>query len=377
MKILVCLGWGYYTDAKGMSKHADSDAGESGAAGGVLGAEQDEAGGDATTSDGAHAADSSVTVAGALAEGAEVLRAGGVPDARREAATLLAATVGRDRAFLIAHDEDVLSPDVLSTYRERTRRRASGEPSQYVTGRQEFYGLNFEVGPAVLIPRPETELLVEAALELLKDTQTPALCDVGTGSGCIPVAMLRGREEARAVAVDISLRALRVAARNAARHGVRERLALVASDCFAALEPDAHEFDMIVSNPPYVAEDDLAGLQREVRDYEPRVALTPGGDCLRLIRRLVTDSPRFLKPGGHLLFEIGFNQHEAVWQLIDPKVWTTLDIHRDLQGIPRTVALRLNSWTHAACPRPRKRPASRRSAGHDRIRAHTRLEVGG
>jgi release factor glutamine methyltransferase len=300
-----------------MSKHADGDTDET-------------------------AADSLVTIARALAEAAEVLRAGGVAEAQREAATLLAATMERDRAFLIAHGEDALPADVLSIFRERTRRRAAGEPAQYVTGRQEFYGLDFEVSRAVLIPRPETELLVEAALELLQGARAPSFCDVGTGSGCIPVAILRARADAQGLAVDISADALRVAARNAARHGINPRLALVASDCFAALDPSAEKFDMIVSNPPYVAEDDLAGLQREVRDHEPRVALTPGGDGLRLICRLLTDSLLFLRPRGHLLFEIGFNQHEAVRRLIDPRVWTTLDIHRDLQGIPRTVALRLN-----------------------------------
>ncbi|HLL76928.1 MAG TPA: peptide chain release factor N(5)-glutamine methyltransferase [Pyrinomonadaceae bacterium] len=326
-----------------MSKHtntgASADADETASNAG-LGAAEDGAGSAAAASGGPPA--SPATIAGALSEAAGVLRAGSVADARREAATLLAATAGRDRAFLIAHDDDELPADVLSTFRERTRRRAAGEPLQYVTGRQEFYGLDFEVNAAVLIPRPETELLVEAALELLKGVPSPLLCDVGTGSGCIPVAVLHERADVRAVAVDISLRALRVAARNAARHGVAPRLALVASDCLSALDPAAQAFDIIVSNPPYVAEDDLPGLQREVRDHEPRVALTPGGDGLSVIRRLLADSPLFLKAGGQLLFEIGFNQHEAVRLLVDPRVWTTLDIHRDLQGIPRTVALRLN-----------------------------------
>jgi release factor glutamine methyltransferase len=300
----------------------------------------DNAGGGADKSAGETAAGSSLTVARALAEAAEVLRAGGVDEPRREAATLLSMTTGRDRAYLIAHDDDPLPAEVLSLLRERARRRAAGEPLQYVTGRQEFYGLEFEVTPSVLIPRPETELLVESALELLKGVGAPAVCDVGTGSGCIPVALLRERQDARAVAVDISDAALRVASRNAARHGVAGRLALVASDCFAALDAAAWGFEMIVSNPPYVAEGDVGGLQREVRDHEPRVALTPGGDGLRVIRRLLADSTRFLRPGGHLLFEIGFNQHEAVRRLIDANVWATLDIHRDLQGIPRTVALR-------------------------------------
>lgn len=283
-----------------------------------------------------------MTIEYALREATNALRGAPVGEPRREAATLLASTIKRDRAFLIAHSDDSLPPDDLKLFRERVRRRAAGEPTQYITGRQEFYGLDFEVCPAVLIPRPETELLVETALELLHDVREPRLCDVGTGSGCVAVALLRERADARAVAVDISPDALRVAARNAARHSVADRLSLVASDCFAALDPAAHKFDLVASNPPYVAEVDLDILQREVRDHEPRVALTPGGDGLSVIRRLLEDTPRFLRDGGCLVFEIGFDQHEAVRRLIDARVWTLLDIYQDLQGVPRTVALRLN-----------------------------------
>jgi release factor glutamine methyltransferase len=212
---------------------------------------------------------------------------------------------------------------------------------QYITGHQEFYGLDFEVTPDVLIPRPETELLVETALELLDETNNaPLICDVGTGSGCIPVALLHEAAKARAIGLDISMTALRIAARNVARHNVLERLTLLASDCLSALDSRAARFTMIVSNPPYVAEAALAGLQREVREHEPRVALTPGGDGLRIIRRLIADAPRFLEVGGHLLMEIGFDQHEAVERLVDPQAWQLLDIHKDLQGIPRIVALR-------------------------------------
>jgi release factor glutamine methyltransferase len=286
--------------------------------------------------------DDGITIARALRDATNALRDASVDDPRREAATLLAATIARDRAFLITHSADALAPDDLKLFRERVRRRAAGEPTQYVTGRQEFYGLDFEVNPAVLIPRPETELLVETALELLRDVREPRLCDVGTGSGCVAVALLHERDDARAVAVDISTDALRVAARNAARHAVADRLALVASDCFDALAPDGHGFDLVASNPPYVAGGDLDGLQREVREHEPRAALTPGGDGLRVIRRLLEDAPRFLRGGGCLVFEIGFDQHEAIRQLIDARVWTLIDIYKDLQGIPRTVALRLN-----------------------------------
>ena len=280
-------------------------------------------------------------VAQALSAAADILRAAGGADARRDAAALLMHTLGCDRSFLFTHDEEVLAPDALALFRLAIERRAGGEPLQYITGRQEFYGLEFEVTPDVLIPRPETELLVEAALELLRGTRAPRLCDVGTGSGCIPVALLSDRSDAEATGLDISPAALAVAARNAARHGVQERLRLIVSDCFAALDPARERFTMILSNPPYVAADDLAGLQREVRDFEPRVALTPGGDGLSVIRRLVADAPQYLAPRGHLLFEIGFNQHAAVAQLIEPRTWTLLDVHKDLQGIPRTVALRL------------------------------------
>jgi release factor glutamine methyltransferase len=197
----------------------------------------------------------------------------------------------------------------------------------------------------VLIPRPETELLVETALEILKDTPGPSVCDVGTGSGCVAVSLLHVRPDARVCALDISPAALAVAARNAARHGVAGRFTPLVSDCFDALGDEGDSaparFDAVVSNPPYVAERDLPELQREVREHEPRVALTPGGDGLSVVRRLVVEAPRLLRPGGHLLFEIGYDQHGRVRELVDPRVWTLLDIRRDLQGIPRTVALRL------------------------------------
>jgi len=281
-----------------------------------------------------------VTIAEALAEAARALRAVGIGEARREAGTLLAQMLGRDRAYLLAHDDEPLTPAQFALVRDRVRRRAAGEPVQYITGRQEFYGLEFAVTPDVLIPRPETELLVEAALELLQRTSAPLVCDVGTGSGCIPIALLHERKDAHAVAIDLSLASLRVAARNAARHKVSERLKLIASDCFTALAPAVARFDLIASNPPYVAEKDLPALQREVRDHEPRMSLTPGGDGLAVIRHLLADAPQFLWPGGHLVFEIGFDQHERVAQLIEPRVWTLLDIQKDLQGIPRIIALR-------------------------------------
>jgi len=280
------------------------------------------------------------TVAGALREAAARLRASGIPEPRRQAASLLAHAVGRDTTFLITHSDDALPAEQLALFRSFVARRAAGEPSQYIRGRQEFYGLDFEVTPDVLIPRPETELLVETALELLKGVRSPYVCDVGTGSGCITVALLGERRDARALALDISPAALRVAERNAARNNVADRARFLVSDCFDALRDTGESFDLIASNPPYVAEAEMETLQREVRDYEPRAALTPGGDGLAVVRRLVADAPRFLKPGGHLLIEIGYGQHERVRSLVDPRAWTLVGIREDLQGIPRTVVLR-------------------------------------
>lgn len=287
----------------------------------------------------------SLRLAEATREGARILQSSGVTQARREAASLLAHAIKRNLTFLLTHPEHPLTNRDASRFRAMVERRAAGEPLQYITGRQEFYGLEFEVTPDVLIPRPETELLVEKALELLRECDdAPSICDVGTGSGCIAVTLLHERKPpvARVTGLDISPAALEVAARNAARHNVRERLDLVASDCFAALAGGRARFSMIVSNPPYIAEDAIVGLQREVRFFEPRLALTPGTDGLSIIRRLLTDAPPFLFPGGHLLLEIGFDQHSAVRELVDTLVWRLLDIYRDLQGIPRIVALRKN-----------------------------------
>ena len=293
-----------------------------------------------------------VSIADALLRATFTLRKARVDEARREAASLLAYVLGRDRTLLITHADESIAAADFTRFQQLVARRAAGEPTQYITGRQEFYGLDFEVTRDVLIPRPETELLVETALQLLEGQASPLVCDVGTGSGCIAVTLLHERERAHAFGLDISRAALDVAARNAARHRVAERFTLLLSDGFDALGSEAAEragfrpgetrFQIIVSNPPYIAEDDLAELQREVRDHEPRAALTPGADGTEMIRRLLREAPPFLERGGHLIFEIGFGQHEAVRRLIDPRSWSLLDIRKDLQGILRTVALKLN-----------------------------------
>ena len=279
-----------------------------------------------------------ISIAEAILQGANKLRKAGVPEARREAGSLLAFLLDKDRTFILSHADDPISGEQEMLFHEFLDARAQGEPAQYITGRQDFFGLEFEVTPDVLIPRPETELLVEAAIKIVRSEEKVSFCDVGTGSGCIAITLLTRLPLAFAIAVDVSTAALDIAKRNAARHRVTDRVEFLLSDCFDSIPQQS--FDLIVSNPPYVAEDAVATLQREVRDFEPRIALTAGGDGLDVIRRLVRDARDYLKPGGHLLFEIGFDQHEAVGGLIDAQVWEMLDIHQDLQGIPRTVALR-------------------------------------
>lgn len=254
------------------------------------------------------------SIAGALAAAARLLTQSGIDEPRRDAQTLLARLIERDRSYLIMHPDEPLTDDAARRFRDAITRRAAGEPVQYITGRQEFFGLDFAVTPAVLIPRPETELVVEATLELSNAGEPFAFCDVGTGSGCITVALLHHRPGALSVALDISPAALAIARSNAARHNVTERVDFVASDVFDALRVDREtkRFAIIVSNPPYIDANEIPALQREVRDHEPRAALTPGDDGLAVVHRLLTDAPAHLAPGGHLVFEIGYGQAPAV-----------------------------------------------------------------
>jgi release factor glutamine methyltransferase len=282
---------------------------------------------------------SATTIASAILQATESLRRAGVPEARREAGSLMAHVLEKDRTFIISHAGERLETEQLEMFRSLVQRRAQGEPQQYITGYQDFFGLTFKVTPDVLIPRPETELLVEAALDLIPDaTRQTLICDVGTGSGCIPIAVLNSRSGARAIGLDVSKAAIEVARFNASRYQMLDRISFIVSDCFDQLDV-AEKFDLIVSNPPYVSAAALDGLQREVRDHEPIIALSPGTDGLSVIRRLIGESPLHLKDGGYLLLEIGFDQGQAVRELIDPRIWKVLEIKSDLQGIPRIVAL--------------------------------------
>jgi release factor glutamine methyltransferase len=251
------------------------------------------------------------TVRALLTWTADFLKKKGVESARLEAQILLAHVMDCPRIELVARSGDEPTEDERIRFKELIRRRVEGWPVAYLVGRREFYLLAFEVTPAVLIPRPDTETLVLEALNRLKGHIAPMVLDLGTGSGCIAVSIAHQCKAATVTAVDVSPDALEVARRNAAQHGVAERVAFLGGDLFAPLPTDA-AFDLIVSNPPYITPGELAELAPEVRDHEPRVALDGGPDGLAFYRRIAADAGRFLKPGGQLLVEVGWTQEPAV-----------------------------------------------------------------
>ncbi len=263
-----------------------------------------------------------------------ILAANEIAEPRREANSLLAFALQKDKTFLIAHNDYELSKNEVINFRSVLERRAAREPFQYITGKQEFYGLDFIVTPDVLIPRPETELIVENALEILRARENSRVCEIGVGSGCIAVSILHEIRTASAIGLDISEKALKIAGINAEKHDVSSRLELKTSDVFAALNDE--KFDLIVSNPPYIPLREIAGLQREVGGFEPLNALTDGQNGLSIIEKIIADAPFFLRPCGFLLIEIGFGQAAAVEKMFDEKLWRR-EILPDLQNIPRMV----------------------------------------
>jgi release factor glutamine methyltransferase len=278
-----------------------------------------------------------ITIQNALAGATAALAGSGPQRARLEAGSLLSHVMNRDRTFILAHPEDVLDSDLLARFQALVVRRAVGEPLQYLTGHQEFFKLDFAVTPDVLIPRPESEAIVEVALELLPRDRPSRFADVGTGSGCLAISILHELPNASGIAIDVSPAALDIARGNAQRHGVINRLQLIESDLFSAVAP-GEQFDLIVSNPPYVPDGDIDSLQREVK-YEPRSALAGGSDGLDVIRCLLREAPARIQTRGHLVFEFGFGQEGLLLNLIDRQAWNLIEVRKDLQRIPRTIVL--------------------------------------
>lgn len=281
------------------------------------------------------------TIAEAIAEGARLLGESQVAEARRTATVLLGHALGVDRTYLLTRSDQQVGDDAFQSFIEMLKRRAAGEPLQYITGHQEFYGIDFFVTPDVLIPRPETELLVECVIYLAKSIRSSLIVDVGTGSGSIGLTLASLLEDARVIATDISREALKVASLNAARLGVQARIEFLEGDMLEPLAGRGLEgaIDFLASNPPYVPTRDSHLLQREL-DWEPRQALFGGPEGLDFYRRLLAGGHRYVKPGGYLVCEIGYTQLDRVREMIDATLWSDVIVKDDLQGIPRTLAIR-------------------------------------
>jgi len=275
----------------------------------------------------------------ALRRATERLGGAGVESPRLEAELLMTHVLGWRRARLLGHAHDPLDPEVLEEFERLTARRVAGEPLQYITGEWEFYGLPFRITPAVLIPRPETEILVERALSLADTANTPLrFADVGTGSGCIASVIARELPGARGLATDVSLDALALARENAVRLGVAERIAFVRCDLLGCCT-ERPLFDLILSNPPYVAACAAADLPGTVRDYEPPLALFGGKSGIETYRRLVPQAALRLAPFGHILLEVGAGQADPVAGIAEGCGLMVKEVIEDLQGIPRCVLL--------------------------------------
>jgi release factor glutamine methyltransferase len=258
---------------------------------------------------------------------------------RLNAETLLMFVLGVNRAYLYAHPERELTSEEQARYDEVMAQRAAGVPSQYITGHQEFWGLGFVVSPAVLIPRPETEHLVETVLELAKGIERPRIVDVGTGSGCIALALANELKGAEVFAVDLSPEALELARANAARLLLDGRVHFLQSNVLDALA-DQHDFDFVISNPPYVGLGEADKVQRSVFEHEPRIAVFAGEHGLDVISPLIEQAHKALKPGGWLAIEIGYSMRDAVLARLDSSLWDEPMVVPDLQGIPRVIAAR-------------------------------------
>ncbi|MGA2216246.1 MAG: peptide chain release factor N(5)-glutamine methyltransferase [Bryobacteraceae bacterium] len=272
-----------------------------------------------------------MTVQTALLQGTKLLEDDAVTAPRLTAEVLLMHALQCERAYLYAHSGEELTEVAWIHYGRYLHERMKGKPTQYITGRQEFYGRDFRVTPDVLIPRPETEHLVEAAIARIQPGDV--VVDVGTGSGAIAITLAL-ETQARVFATDISAAALSVARAQQLSASVRYLLGNLV-DAFRD-----HRIDVLVSNPPYVPRTDEPGLQREVRDYEPHVALFAGPTGLEIYERLIADAARVLRPGGWLLLELGYNSLDPVRAMLQ-REWTEITVLHDLAGLPRVIAARL------------------------------------
>ena len=281
-----------------------------------------------------------MTIAEAITKAAARLAAHQVPEPRRDAELLLGHVLDHDRAWLVAHYPDDMDGQAGRDFDRLLDRRVAREPVQYIVGRQEFWGLPFTVTPDVLIPRPETEQVIEASLEALQETDSPVIADLCTGSGCIAVSLARELPNARIFALDRSEAALVVARKNARHHEAVDRIRFLAGDLFEPLgELELRGiFDLITANPPYIRSDELASLQPEVRDFEPEMALIAGPLGTEIAERTLIGAPDFLRSTGTLVMEMGIGQADTLRSMAAKTgVYRTIRVLKDLAGIDRVI----------------------------------------
>lgn len=255
---------------------------------------------------------------------------------RMNAELLAMFVLGCDRAYLYAHGDRGLTKDEVARYDEALGERARGLPAQYITGHQEFWGMDLIVSPAVLIPRPETEHVVETVLVLARDRAPHRVVDVGTGSGCIALALAKELSGAEIHATEVSGEALEIARANAARHQLEQRIQFHQTDLLAGMEEGT--FDYVVSNPPYIGESEAETVEAQVRRFEPHQALFAGPSGLEVLARVIPQAQKVLQPGGWLVMEMGHSSRERVCELLVD--WEEIRVTNDLQGIARVVAAR-------------------------------------
>jgi release factor glutamine methyltransferase len=290
-----------------------------------------------------------ITAASLLAEGTRRLTLAGLDCARQDALRLMAQALGTDRLTVYVEPRRSVDARAAGSFRALLDRRAAHEPVQHILGFEEFRGLKIAVTPDVLIPRPETEGLVERALELLAERPGALVADIGTGSGAIACALAAARPDLEVLAVDQSLGALTVASDNVRALGLASRVRLLAGDLLDPLASLGGSLDMVVANPPYLPSGIIAGLPAEVERFEPRLALDGGPDGMRVLRRIITEAPRSLRPGAWLLMEIGEEQAGPLASLMAAEGFSRIGARRDLRDVERYIEGR---WVEGAASAP-------------------------
>jgi release factor glutamine methyltransferase len=280
-----------------------------------------------------------VTIASLLSSATKMLAEAGVDDAPLNAELMLAQVLGLSRTSLVTESSSPVPDEAREIFLGMLQRRSQREPLQHILGEAHFYGLVFTVNSDVLVPRPETELLVEQAVEFLRTRRNSQVFDFGTGSGCIPITIAKEVPEVRIWSVDISEAARSVAKSNAEKNGVADRIQFLLGDGFDVLD-DSQRFDLIVSNPPYIPTADLKELQPEVRDFDPALALDGGADGLDFYRRLAREAGWWLVPGGKIMIELGHDQAVAVRALFESEMWIVENVLDDYSRIPRILIAR-------------------------------------